>query len=66
MDALLALEDGQLYVLEVNPRASRTIPFISKATGVPLAKLATKVMLGRTLTERGLTAEIVPAQCPAL
>ncbi len=66
MDALLALEDGQLYVLEVNPRASRTIPFISKATGVPLAKLATKVMLGRTLTELGLTAENVPAQCPAL
>ncbi|MGD2184884.1 MAG: carbamoyl-phosphate synthase large subunit [Desulfobacterales bacterium] len=61
MNVQYALKDGQLYVLEVNPRASRTIPFVSKATGVPLAKLATKVMLGRTLQELGLTAEIVPA-----
>ena len=61
MNVQYALKDGRLYVLEVNPRASRTIPFVSKATGVPLAKLATKVMLGRTLKELGLTAEIVPA-----
>ena len=61
MNVQYALKDGQLYVLEVNPRASRTIPFVSKATGVPLAKLATKVMLGRTLQELGLTTEIVPA-----
>ena len=61
MNVQYALKDGQLYVLEVNPRASRTIPFVSKATGVPLAKLATKVMLGRTLQELGLAAEIVPA-----
>ncbi len=61
MNVQYALKDGQLYVLEVNPRASRTIPFVSKATGVPLAKLATKVMLGRSLAELGLTAEIVPA-----
>ncbi len=61
MNVQYALKDGQLYVLEVNPRASRTIPFVSKATGVPLAKLATKVMLGRSLQELGLTAEIVPA-----
>jgi carbamoyl-phosphate synthase large subunit len=61
MNVQYALKDGQLYVLEVNPRASRTIPFVSKATGVPLAKLATKVMLGRTLKELGLTTEIVPA-----
>jgi carbamoyl-phosphate synthase large subunit len=61
MNVQYALKDGQLYVLEVNPRASRTIPFVSKATGVPLAKLATKVMLGRTLQELGLTAESVPA-----
>jgi carbamoyl-phosphate synthase large subunit len=61
MNVQYALKDGQLYVLEVNPRASRTIPFVSKATGVPLAKLATKVMLGRTLQELGLSAEIVPA-----
>jgi carbamoyl-phosphate synthase large subunit len=60
MNVQYALKDGQLYVLEVNPRASRTIPFVSKATGVPLAKLATKVMLGRTLQELGLTTEIVP------
>ena len=60
MNVQYALKDGLLYVLEVNPRASRTIPFVSKATGVPLAKLATKVMLGRTLQELGLTAEIVP------
>jgi carbamoyl-phosphate synthase large subunit len=61
MNVQYALKDGQLYVLEVNPRASRTVPFVSKATGVPLAKLATKVMLGRSLKELGLTAEIVPA-----
>ncbi|HOS76649.1 MAG TPA: carbamoyl phosphate synthase large subunit, partial [Syntrophales bacterium] len=47
-----------VYVLEVNPRASRTVPFVSKATGVPLAKLATKVMAGRTLAEMGLTKEV--------
>jgi carbamoyl-phosphate synthase large subunit len=61
MNVQYALKDGQLYVLEVNPRASRTVPFVSKATGVPLAKLATKVMLGQSLEELGLTAEIVPA-----
>ncbi len=55
-----AVKDGQVYVLEVNPRASRTVPFVSKATGVPLAKLATKVMLGHTLDELGFTAEIEP------
>jgi carbamoyl-phosphate synthase large subunit len=61
MNVQYALKDGQLYVLEVNPRASRTVPFVSKATGVPLAKLATKVMLGRSLEELGFTAEIIPA-----
>ncbi|MDJ0984921.1 MAG: carbamoyl-phosphate synthase large subunit [Desulfobacterales bacterium] len=61
MNVQYALKDDQLYVLEVNPRASRTIPFVSKATGVPLAKLATKVMLGRSLADLGLTSEIVPA-----
>jgi len=49
MNVQYAIKDEQLYVIEVNPRASRTIPFVSKATGVPLAKLATKVMAGRTL-----------------
>ncbi len=53
-----AIKDGVVYVLEVNPRASRTIPFVSKATGVPLAKLAAAVMVGRTLGELGLPEEL--------
>jgi carbamoyl-phosphate synthase large subunit len=53
MNIQYAVKDGILYVLEVNPRASRTAPFVSKAIGVPLAKLATKVMLGKTLAELG-------------
>jgi carbamoyl-phosphate synthase large subunit len=53
MNIQYAVKDGILYVLEVNPRASRTVPFVSKAIGVPLAKLATKVMLGRKLRELG-------------
>ncbi len=60
MNVQYAIKDEHLYVIEVNPRASRTVPFVSKATGVPLAKLATKVMLGKTLGELGLTREIVP------
>jgi carbamoyl-phosphate synthase large subunit len=56
-----AIKDEEIFILEVNPRASRTVPFVSKATGVPLAKLATKVMLGRTLRELGLTQEVEPA-----
>jgi carbamoyl-phosphate synthase large subunit len=55
-----AVKEGQVYVLEVNPRASRTVPFVSKATGVSLAKLATKVMLGHTLEDLGFTGEVVP------
>ena len=55
-----AIKDDVVYVLEVNPRASRTIPFVSKAIGVPLAKLAAKVMTGKTLKELGFTAEIIP------
>lgn len=55
-----AIKDNRIYVLEVNPRASRTIPFVSKATGVPLAKLATKVMLGRSLNELGFTCQRIP------
>ncbi len=61
MNVQYAVKDGRLYVLEVNPRASRTIPFVSKASGVPLAKLATHVMLGRSLESMGLTTERVPA-----
>jgi carbamoyl-phosphate synthase large subunit len=55
-----AMRDGKVYVLEVNPRASRTIPFVSKAVGVPLASVAARVMLGETLEEIGYTEEIVP------
>ncbi|MBW2683968.1 MAG: ATP-grasp domain-containing protein, partial [Deltaproteobacteria bacterium] len=57
MNVQFAVQENQLYILEVNPRASRTVPFVSKATGVPLAKLATKVMLGSTLEELGMTCE---------
>src|SRR5204862_1705641 len=52
---------GTVYVLEVNPRASRTVPFVSKATGVPLARHAALAMVGRTLDELGLSDEVVPA-----
>ena len=55
-----AIKNGVVYVLEVNPRASRTIPFVSKAIGVPLASLAARVMLGETLADVGLTEEIIP------
>ncbi|MEM7007822.1 MAG: carbamoyl-phosphate synthase large subunit [Thermodesulfobacteriota bacterium] len=55
-----AIKDNEVYLIEVNPRASRTIPFVSKAIGVPLAKLGTKVMIGKTLEELGFTQEIVP------
>ena len=57
MNVQYAVKDGQLYVLEVNPRASRTVPFVSKATGIPLAKIATKVMLGKSLADLGFTSE---------
>jgi carbamoyl-phosphate synthase large subunit len=60
MNIQYAVQNDVIYVLEVNPRASRTIPFVSKATGVPLAKLATKVIMGMTLKELGLTREVVP------
>jgi carbamoyl-phosphate synthase large subunit len=60
MNVQYAIKGEKVFVLEVNPRASRTIPFVSKATGVPLAKLATKVMLGKSLEELGLTREIIP------
>ena len=60
MNVQYAIKDKEIYILEVNPRASRTIPFVSKATGVPLAKLATKIMIGKSLKELGLTKEIIP------
>jgi len=55
-----AIKNGDIYILEVNPRASRTIPFVSKSIGVPLAKLATKVMTGMTLDELNFTKQIQP------
>ncbi len=55
-----AIKDEEVYVLEVNPRASRTVPFVSKAIGVPLAKIATWIMLGETLKEIGFTKEVIP------
>jgi len=61
MNVQFAIKDREVYVLEVNPRASRTIPFVSKAIGVPLAKLAAKVMVGRKLRELGFTREVIPA-----
>jgi carbamoyl-phosphate synthase large subunit len=63
-----AIKNEELYVLEVNPRASRTAPFVSKAIGVPLAKLAARVMAGKTLAELGFTTEVEPehmsVKCP--
>src|SRR6266576_1598463 len=60
MNVQFAVKGDDVYVLEVNPRASRTVPFVSKAIGVPLAKLAAKVMVGRSLRELGFTKEIAP------
>ncbi|HEY6169535.1 MAG TPA: ATP-grasp domain-containing protein, partial [Verrucomicrobiae bacterium] len=60
MNVQYAVKGDTVYVLEVNPRASRTVPFVSKAIGVPLAKLAAKVMAGKTLKELGFTEEIWP------
>ncbi len=60
MNVQFAIKDGVVYVLEVNPRASRTVPFVSKAIGAPLAKLATQVMMGRSLEEIGFTVERRP------
>src|SRR5262245_23552750 len=60
MNVQFAVKDDEVYVLEVNPRASRTVPFVSKAIGIPLAKLAAKVMTGKSLRELGFTKEIVP------
>jgi carbamoyl-phosphate synthase large subunit len=61
MNVQFAVQNETVYVLEVNPRASRTAPFVSKAVGVPLPKLAAKIMAGKTLKELGFTTEIVPS-----
>ncbi len=60
MNTQFAVQGGTIYVLEVNPRASRTVPFVSKATGVPLAKIAARCMVGRSLADQGATRELVP------
>ncbi len=61
MNAQFAIQGETIFVLEVNPRASRTVPFVSKAIGVPLAKIAARCMVGRSLAEQGATREVVPS-----
>jgi len=61
MNTQLAWQDGELYLIEVNPRASRTVPFVSKCIGVSLAKVAARCMIGKTLAEQGFTGEITPS-----
>ena len=60
MNVQLALQDGQIYVIEVNPRASRTVPFVSKCIGTSLAKIAARCMVGQTLESQNFTSEIIP------
>ena len=60
MNTQFAIQGDTVYILEVNPRASRTVPFVSKATGVPLAKIAARAMAGRSLAEQGATREVIP------
>jgi carbamoyl-phosphate synthase large subunit len=60
MNVQFAIQNGTVFVLEVNPRASRTVPYVSKATGRPLAKIAARCMVGRSLAEQGVAGEIVP------
>ncbi len=60
MNVQFAVQKGDVYVLEVNPRASRTVPFVSKATGLQLAKIAARAMAGKTLAAQGITKEVVP------
>jgi len=60
MNIQFAIQNGVIHILEVNPRASRTVPFVSKATGIPLAKVAARVMTGRKLAELGMLTERVP------
>ncbi len=60
MNVQFAIQGENVYVLEVNPRASRTVPFVSKATGVPLAKIAARCMAGQSLSQQGVTREVIP------
>ncbi|MFQ5935345.1 MAG: carbamoyl phosphate synthase large subunit, partial [Acidiferrobacterales bacterium] len=61
MNLQFAVKDEKVYVLEVNPRASRTVPYVSKATGRPLAKIAARCMVGRSLADQGVESEIIPS-----
>ena len=60
MNTQFAIKGDEVYVLEVNPRASRTVPFVSKATGMPLAKIAARCMVGQSLAQQGTTEQVVP------
>ena len=60
MNTQFAVKDGKVYLIEVNPRAARTVPFVSKATGVPLAKIAARVMAGQSLISQNFTKEVIP------
>lgn len=60
MNTQFAVKQGEVYLIEVNPRAARTIPFVSKATGVPLAKIAARAMAGQSLESQGFTKEVIP------
>ena len=60
MNVQFAVKDNEIYILEVNPRASRTVPFVSKATGIPLAKLAAKIMIGKKIKELGIKENYLP------
>lgn len=60
MNTQFAIQNNNIYLIEVNPRAARTVPFVSKATGVPLAKVAARVMAGQSLRELGYTKEVIP------
>ncbi|OGT29043.1 MAG: carbamoyl phosphate synthase large subunit [Gammaproteobacteria bacterium RBG_16_51_14] len=60
MNAQFAIQGDDIYVLEVNPRASRTVPFVSKATGIPIARIAVNCMVGKSLVSQGLTTSVIP------
>ncbi|MFV2056127.1 MAG: carbamoyl-phosphate synthase large subunit, partial [Thiohalomonadales bacterium] len=60
MNAQFAIKDDTVYVIEVNPRASRTVPYVSKATGIPLAKVAARCMVGKSLEQQGIQSEVIP------
>src|SRR5690606_6461801 len=60
MNVQFAIQNDVVYVLEVNPRASRTVPYVSKATGLPLAKIAARCMVGQSLKELGIRGEVIP------